>query len=129
MKTLTVETLTAETLKELAKYAEDIIFDYYYVGIRFETKEREIGEVCDNSKHNADREDERDFPEYGTAEYDELDELDGTSAWRINSIRPNRSYFSDLHCYVIGSNDLGYHPDPDYGEMLMKDAVVLKKIF
>lgn len=37
------------------------------LGVRFENKVREIGEVItDKSRSNFDREDERDFPEYGT---------------------------------------------------------------
>ncbi|MEC5268885.1 hypothetical protein P9G49_07185 [Heyndrickxia coagulans] len=60
---------------------------YYYIGIRFEDKEREIGDVCECSKHNIDREDEREFPEYGTPEYDEMLELDGTSAWNLETYK------------------------------------------
>lgn len=68
--------------KEALKKFEDM---YYYIGIRFEDKDREVGEICECSKHNLDREDEREFPVYGTPEYDELPELDGTSAWNLET--------------------------------------------
>ena len=53
---------------------------YEYVGVRFEDKVREISDVCECSKHNPDREDERDFPVYGSEEYEDLPELNGASA-------------------------------------------------
>lgn len=40
--------------KALEKYQDD----YWCLGIRFEDKKREIGEICECSKHNVDREDE-----------------------------------------------------------------------
>ncbi|MCG7407671.1 hypothetical protein MH117_09570 [Paenibacillus sp. ACRRX] len=114
---------------------------YWYIGLRFENKEREIGEVCENSRHNGDREDERDFPTYGTEEYEDMDLLDGTSAWDM-SIKSTYEYsswdaqqddclkcFIPDHCYVIASNKQGRHDDPDHGEILIKDAVVIAQLF
>ena len=115
--------------------------EYWYIGLRFENKERAIGEVCEHSRHNADREDEREFPDFGSAEYEEMEELDGTSAWDM-SISSTYEYsswdakqddcrkcFIPEHCYVIASNRQGRHDDPDHGEILIKDAVVIAKIF
>lgn len=116
---------------------------YEYIGLRFEDKEREIGEVCEYSRNNIDREDERDFPEYGTEEYWEMEELDGTSAWDMsqeNTYRiPSywdkeadcRRHFLRDHCYVIASNRLGHTSNTviDDGEIVIKDAVVIAKIF
>ena len=48
------------------------------IGIRFEDKERLVGEECGNSRHNLDRDHEDDMPEYGTDEYEEMFEFDGT---------------------------------------------------
>lgn len=129
-------------VKEIYKARE---YDYYHIGIRFEDKEREIGEVCEYSRHNGDREDERDFPEYGTPEYEELETLDGTSAWdlaaltdtylpgygRINDADPEKEcsrYFNARHCYVIASDQAGRHDDPDVNEILIKDAVVIAQL-
>lgn len=111
---------------------------YEYIGIRFEDKLREVGEGCENSRHNADREDERDFPEYGTAEYLEMEELDGTSAWNLehytlpsywNEDADCLRYFTSEHCYIVASNDCGRHDDPDHNEILIKNAVVIAKLF
>lgn len=121
---------------------------YYYIGLRFEDKEREIGEECEYSHHNPDREDERDFPVFGSDEYDDLEILDGTSAWNLITLeidrhwpgwgRPprdidfgkdcSREFLSD-HCYVVAGKRQGNHDNPDDGEILIKDAVVIAKIF
>jgi len=120
--------------------------EYYYIGLRFEDKDREVGEECEWSKHNPDREDERDFPAFGSEEYDDLPTLDGTSAWDLSELsdsyypgygRPRNvdpykdcsRYFLAEHCYVIAGKRQGYHDDPDDGEILIKDAVVIAKIF
>jgi len=119
---------------------------YYYIGIRFEDKDREIGEECEWSKHNPDREDEREFPAYGTDEYEDLPELDGTSAWDLSRIsdselpgygrigkgdedRVAERMFGTYHCYIVAGNRIGRHDNPDPGEILIKDAVVIAKIF
>lgn len=114
---------------------------YYYIGLRFEDKEREIGDECESSRHNADREDEREFPQFGSEEYEDLDVLDGTSAWHVDETQiygmPSHyddekecsRYFTTYHCYVIAGDRQGRHDDPDQGEVLIKDAVVIAKIF
>lgn len=134
-----------EKVKEIYAANED---KYYYLGIRYEDKEREIGEECEWSRHNPDREDEREFPEYGTEEYEELEVLDGTSAWYLGDFSETRpylpgfgrlegadltkkceQYFTTYHCYIVAGNQKGQHDDPDDGEILIKDAVVIAKIF
>jgi hypothetical protein len=120
---------------------------YCYIGIRFENKDREIGEECEWSKDNPDREDERDFPEYGTPEYDELPTLDGTSAWDLSLLSDRfypgfgetrwitdldkecSRYFLTNHCYIIAGDKRGRHDCPDDGEILIRDAVVIAQIF
>lgn len=116
---------------------------YDYIGLRFEDKEREIGETCECSRNNVDREDEREFPEYGTEEYFEMEELDGTSAWDMEQegIYDIPSYwdiekecsrhFLTWHCYIIAGNRLGHTSNTviDENEIVIKDAVVIAKIF
>lgn len=113
---------------------------YYYIGLRFENKEREIGEECEYSRHNADREDEREFPEYGTEEYEEMELLDGTSAWDMSisstydypasaAEKECTRYFTTDHCYVIAGKRQSRHEDPDHGEIVIKDAVVIAQLF
>jgi hypothetical protein len=123
--------------------AEDFA-DFSFYGLRFEDKEREVGEVCGNSRHNFDREDEREFPEFGSDEYDEMTELDGTSAYYLpeDGSIPTYAYIgcyqktdndplmvSGEHCYIIGGDIEGSHDDPDRGEILICDAVVVEKLF
>lgn len=61
----------------IAKLADDFYYDYDDMGVRFEDKKRKVGEIImDRSRSNPDRYDEREFPEYGTEEYDNMEELD-----------------------------------------------------
>mgnify|MGYP007031653230 CR=1 FL=1 len=121
--------------------------DYYLIGIRFENKDRVIGEECEWSKDNPDREDEREFPKYGTPEYEELPELDGTSAWDLSLLSdryypgfgearwitdPDKEcsrYFLADHCYIVAGDKRGRHDCPDDGEILIRDAVVIAKLW
>ena len=115
--------------------------NYFYLALRFESKNRNVGDIItENSKHNADRSDERDFPEFGTPEYEELEELDGISAWVIGHLKNMYRYQLEndveslgwKHAYFIGSDEVGYANDDillDNGEILLKNAIVLGKIF
>jgi len=116
---------------------------YQYVGLRFEDKERDIGEICENSKHNPDREDPRDYPEYGTEEYGNLPEFGGTSAWDLSINNMHRTWFGDYmeddeksyypeeynHAYIIAGNEVDKDIDRDYDEIIIKNAKVVKIIF
>jgi len=118
----------------------DDVYTYEYFGLRFENKNRTIGEICECSKHNSDREDERDFPEYGESGYDEMEELDGTSAWDItgdwkdsfmecwSSLDSGIAVATD-HCYIIAGNEKCTHDNADYNEIVIENAKVLKVIF
>lgn len=125
-----------------AKELYEINIDGYdYIGIRFEDKSREIGDICECSKHNTDREDERDFPEFGTEEYDEMDELGGTSAWNLaraytydypdyNADKEVTRCFFQTHCYIIASNNITNEDDGlDDGEIVIEDAKVVAILF
>jgi len=123
--------------------SSDEYAEYSYYGLRFENKDREVGEMCGNSHHNFEREDEREFPEYGTDEYEEMIELDGTSAWYISDAgKFDRKVYTGEwqeedstlmvvtdHCYIIGGQTEGSHDSPDAGEILIQDAVVVEKLF
>lgn len=112
------------------KALEKFQFDYPYIGIRFEDKEREIGDICECSRHNIDREDEREFPEYGTLEYEEMMELDGTSAWNLETYDDFNGPFGTYHCYIIAGNRLTNRDDGlDDNEIVIENAIVLEKIF
>lgn len=136
--------LISEAIKILeSKFSEIYEQDEFLVyGLRFEEKERRVGETCENSRNNIDREDERDFPEFGTEEYDEMEEMDGTSAWHPNSIlaelkRENgdkdmSSFYYSKHAYIIGGQDVGWEQTNgivDDGETLVQNAQVLYVLY
>ena len=135
-------------IKDTCKKYEDM---YTYIGVRFEDKQRKIGDVCENSKHNPDRGDERDFPEYGTEEYAELPELEGTSAWLVyngdfdyaedvtlntygglstrSSDMDKKVCFLGDHAYIVAGNRDVTHDDPDNGEIVIEAATVIEIIY
>ena len=109
--------------------------EFYYYGVRFEAKSRQVDEVIEDfSRNNVDREDERDFPEFGTEAYENSDVFDGVSAWNIdgdisNSIKRCDSDTS-THCYIVASDMISNADDGlDYNEIVLVDAKVLAVIF
>ncbi len=132
-------------IKKIEKAIEKYEFEYSNLGIRFENKERTIGEeIEDYSKSNADRDDEREFPEYGSEEYEEMDELDGVCAYYIDTYRddvdlgfndPKREndierFYEANHCYILGCDRVSSNMyAEDEGEIIMEDAKVLDIIF
>ena len=138
--------MTVKEFKEMLEQIKNgyLTSDYWYAGIRFEDKDREEGEIItDLSRNNVDREDEREFPEYGTPEYEEMEELDGVSAWELSVADLYNQiphWFSDddgvsevfttKHCYLIASDNVGgVGAVLDEGEIVLVDPVVIKKIF
>lgn len=129
----------AEARKAIRKALDSANENYYCVGFRFENLDRKVGDVCGNSKHNPGREDERDFPEYGTDEYDSLPELNGTCAYLSDGLDPifsglnsnancDTAFLTD-HCYVIASDQDACNDDGDMYETLLCNPVVTAKIF
>ena len=114
--------------------------EFWHYGIRFENKERHVDDVItDLSRHNLDRDDERDFPAFGTDEYLNAAELEGVSAWDLdgqwlNCVGINK-YTDELHydaghCYIIASDDIANCDDAlDENEIVMVDAKVIAVIF
>ena len=133
------------TEKEIIAKIEEVCEDYEIIGIRFEDMARNVGDTCENSKDNPDRADERDFPEYGSEEYNELPELDGTSAWAVgNYWGVVRSHVAEQiikdaankngitnHCYLVAANQIGDMSNyfSDDGETLMIAPVVIAVIY
>lgn len=110
---------------------EEVEENFNVIGIRFEDKLRKIGNiVTECSKDNSEREDERDFPEYGSPEYDELEELDGISTWDINfwewgnlSGYSDKTSFESQHIYLMGGEIHSFGPDDH--ELNIEDAEVI----
>lgn len=117
--------------------------DHDVIGIRWEEKERIEGEEVGCSKHNLDRDNEDDMPEYGSEEYEEMFELDGASTLEIDHLlddlksayknKPNASmsnYYSGTHCYVVGGDYTSNESDAiDYGELVIVNAEVAQILY
>lgn len=129
-----------EYLEKVEEIKEERFYDFDEFGIRFENKDRQEGEVItDCSRSNEDREDEREFPEYGTEEYEDLEELDGVCAWNVNGSwgwadssadeeEEASSLFVGTHCYILGV--IGYCEDgEDENEIIMNRPTVLAKLW
>lgn len=131
-------------VKDMVKKVESVFEDLYYewncIGIRFGTSVYQIGDVLHNSRNNVDREEEREFPAYGTQEYEEMEEMDGVSTWGISGgskpqfpqwmiedLNADVSEFMGTHAYIVVGNKVGWEQLNglvDEGELLIKDGQV-----
>lgn len=131
---------------EVLKNAEDEHEDGIHVrviGVRFEELKREVGDICGNSRHNLDRDDERDMPDYGSDEYEKMFELDGASSFGVTHLMDDIEYlvrknpeksinevYAGSHCYIIGGKYTTNESDAiDEGELVIEDAEVLEVIY
>lgn len=130
--------MTYDQLKSLVEQVEDKFdngIDDIVVGIRFDDKLYKVGDVLPATKDNPNREDERDFPKFGSADYNQLPELDGTSAWEINAWALKGQDFSNAHGFTTDHAEIIYGEpsyddySPDAGEVLIKNAKVAKILF
>ena len=113
------------------------------VGLRYDNRDLQPGDKLEASRDNPGRKDERDFPEYESPEYEELEELDGTSAWELmrNQFRGiNNSFLEEIeriveeglwgadyeHAYIVAGEYAGV--GPDHGECLIKNCEVVMQI-
>ncbi|WP_077297454.1 hypothetical protein [Virgibacillus pantothenticus] len=119
-----------EVVERIIEQWENDEIEYDVIGVRFEDKERQVGDICERSRHNSDREDEREMPEYGTEEYEEMKLFDGTSAWNIHEFDDFDSEYDSYHCYIIaGNRDVNKDDDLDVGEVVIEDAVVIEVVY
>lgn len=127
---------TADEIKNLLQAAlEKYEDEFTFLGVRFEDKVRTVGEIIeDESGDNRDREDEREFPEYGTEEYDEMETMGGISAWDLTNFDDfaDQNRYGANHAYVIVSNSHAWMDSEmllDEGEIVLADAEVVEVIF
>lgn len=113
---------------------EELKEEYHSVlGIRFETKERKLGEkVTDISKELFDS---REFPEYESKEYASLKDLDGISTWLVYDFNDDTEGLwswekilseikaSSENVYLIAGDDCGMGEDPN--EQVISGGVVV----
>lgn len=125
--------ITQSMLDDIRRAKEIAGLDFENIGVRFENLQRRPGDVIYGaSRHNPDRLDAREFPDFNSPEYLALPELDGISAWDLDSYvkrtKAGSPYFSDQNIYVVGSNYRGVHNDPDAGEILLREPTVIARI-
>jgi len=98
--------------------------------VRGEDRQLSAGYELEHSKDNSDREDDRDYPEFGSPEYDNLPTLRGTSAWDPNvAININPTSCNWHHAYIVVGDCTVGHPCPDQGELLLVNARVVEQLF
>lgn len=133
--------------QKVSELKEDLLDEYAYIGIRFETKERELEEICEDSRHNINREDERGYPEFGSDEYNNLEILDGTSCYDLAQEKGTlynqyqsceadeeaETFYNCKHCYIIAGWKLGNNSEFegtfDLDEIVVKEAEVVEILF
>jgi len=93
------------TYREIEKSLKSFMEENYdllngkVIAIRYDNVNAEVGTILNDSKSNLDRDDSRDFPGYGSSEYDSMDEIDGTCVYAINSEQDYRNF-------IYGSDDV-----------------------
>ena len=98
----------------------------WYFGIRFENKERTTGEIItDRSKHNIDREDERDFPQFGSDEYEEMPELEAVLG-DFHHLLDRREFERQVHFLAVEADqiDAGHDERDDLAGFVMAVGTV-----
>lgn len=133
------------TNQEVADFIENKIKEneYSFYGVRIEDKKRNVGDVIEEeSKSNDVRDDSRDFPDYGSEEYNSLEGMGGTSSWKVN---PDNVYeslentagtniendgkfeggFSYQYVYLIGGDNNVTSRNLDPGEIVIKNPKVI----
>lgn len=111
-------------VEELVKNHSD---EYTHFGVRFDSKKYEVGEYTHLSKTNIDREDKREFPEFESEEYKELETLIGTcvydSDYWMDYIDVEDEDNDEYNIYVIAGEK--YEEGEDRDEMIIEEAVVI----
>lgn len=96
------------------------------LGLRVERKEREAGDITtDTSKHISDLGRDTPFPEFEDADYEDLEDLGGLSAYKESEWNDLPLNIDGKHGYLMFSSDQAQNNDPDEGEVLLVNPVVL----
>jgi hypothetical protein len=102
------------TIEEIKELIEDFEWDHNAVGIRLEEKKYQVGDVIADSKHNVDREDEREFPDFNSEEYAALPEFPGVSTWNSSILEELETMIDyHTHCYIVVGDDRSWYDSID----------------
>lgn len=128
-------------LEEIIKGLKDQIdggeyLPYEYYSIRRESRfGLPSGFVFEASKSNWVRDDNREFPEFGTEEYDKLDKLSGTCCYElingesislsVNDVKSWIELDDELAWYLVGANETSNDDFEDDWEIILKNPVVI----
>lgn len=129
-----IKDFLAHKIKEAAELNMEELEEI--IGLRMDTIEYDVGDKLKKSKEFLDQ---REFPIFGSDEYDKLEDLEGTSAWmcgysegeldedemydKIDDLIDNDELNNDYFWTIIGGNDLGTGNDED--EIIIGNASVL----
>jgi len=109
-------------------YREKYVDQFDVLAVRFDRLERNIGDICGNSKTNLGRDDLREFPDFESEEYKDLPDLAGVCAYDYNywtnHIDLDECKAEGLRVYLIGGQK--YDEGEDMDEMVIPDAEVLE---
>ena len=108
--------------------------DYPVINVRYENHDFAVGDILNPSKAIFDS---REFPDYDSDEYNELEELDGTSTYQLWD-GDREVYMADIekvitentlfeYCNLVTGNPIGMGLDD--GEQILEDCEVIFKIF
>lgn len=136
------------------QYIEEENRGFKYVGFRYADRNLNIGDFCERSRHNTEREDEREFPEYESEEFEDCEVLNGTSAWditdpygfdiedaeenekkiemffrRCDDDDPAKEHNMAEHCYIIIGSEENTPSDADDYEIVIQNARVYQKLW
>jgi len=112
------------TVKEF-KNIPELERPHAYIGLRFEDKNRRVGETIEgSSKHLPDG---REFPVYRSKQYKELEDMGGISTWDVDAIEITSPQPTN-YIYVVGSNKIYSNPLADINELILQEPTVLARI-
>ena len=116
-------------LQDTSEYGE-------FIGVRFDRRLLSVGDEVGKSRTNIGREDVREFPEYGTQEYESLPELEGACAYDVDSWSHHilmRGEWTedeiDMHLYVIEGDGIDRESGEDEDEVIIRNAEVMAVIY
>ena len=78
----------------------DSLRNKYTVALRYDNVDMVVGSELEYSKTNIDRDDERDFPFFGSDEYKNMETLEGTCCYVLNNKEDYRNFTYELEEFM-----------------------------